>query len=170
MVNANLTGEALFARQGEWIFQAKESSEDGIIKSKLDGSEQSVVVHKSAKWLNLVGDWLYFVDNSSNGSIAKVKTDGTGYEILHDSMVTDMILRDDWIYFIDITKGRQIHKIKTDRNRIDETGLSQACVSPCFLEGDWLYFSEVTDNHLISENVYSVENRSAHRVAFFRKT
>ena len=33
VVNANLIGEALFARQGEWIFQAKESSEDGIIKT-----------------------------------------------------------------------------------------------------------------------------------------
>ena len=152
VVNANLIGEALFARQGEWIFQAKESSEDGIIKSKLDGSEQSVVVRKSAKWLNLVGDWLYFVDYSSNGSIAKVKTDGTGYEILHDSMVTDMILRDDWIYFIDITKGRQIHKIKTDGTELTKMDYRKRA-SRLFLEGDWLYWSNFLNDNTISQDI-----------------
>ena len=156
VVNANLIGEALFARQGEWIFQAKESSEDGIIKSKLDGSEQSVVVRKSAKWLNLVGDWLYFVDYSSNGSIAKVKTDGTGYEILHDSMVTDMILRDDWIYFIDITKGRQIHKIKTDGTELTKLDYRKRA-SRLFLEGDWLYWSNFLNDNTISQDINTIK-------------
>ena len=145
-------GEALFARQGEWIFQAKESSEDGIIKSRLDGSDQSVVVRKSAKWLNLIGDWLYFVDNSSNGSIAKVKTDGTGYEIIHDSMVTDMILRDDWIYFIDITKGRQIHRIKTDGTELTKLDYRNRA-SRLFLEGDWLYWSNFLNDNTISQDI-----------------
>ena len=147
----------MFVRLGDWIYYNSRGEKSAIYKSKLDGTEKTMVVEIDATYLNSIGDWLYFIGYSPyKGSLMRIKADGTQLGIILDVYAAELIVKDGWMFFTDFGQDHHLYKIRTDG-----TSLTQLTQEPAYninLTGDWVVYTDVpyTENETKKASIYKV--------------
>ena len=130
----------------DWIYcyvrvQTPDSSDTGIVRSRIDGSESELVLltkNESVKNLIFCGEWLYYIQN---GDIYRIKPSGKDEEKLSsDGNIESFNTDGNDIFYV----NRNFHLFQLLANGTSREifGESVFCV---FISNDWLYYYSIGD-------------------------
>lgn len=84
---------------GEWIYFADGSSDGGIYKIMLDGTQKTKLSNVTSYKVFVDGEWIYYTSNYWGGSLYKMKTDGSSVTQIFSEECDDYVVCDKYIYY-----------------------------------------------------------------------
>ncbi|TYQ15321.1 UNVERIFIED_CONTAM: uncharacterized protein DUF5050 [Acetivibrio alkalicellulosi] len=134
----NIVNRGLVASQGEWIYYTYDVEDKlSLLKSKVNGEEQTVLYNNVAGNINIIDDWIYF----NSGGIFKIKTDGSELKRLNDTGGEFINVVGGWIYY---ANNQGIYKMITDGS--NEEKLTDDSARDMNIVDGWAYYSNGNDN------------------------
>lgn len=92
--------ELLF-EQGGWLYFIRKAGYNAILcKSRIDGSDFSVIAADIDKFIEIKNGYLYYLDDASK--LMRVRMDGSNLQVLCDDVEEVLVVNDDKIVFLSV--------------------------------------------------------------------
>lgn len=87
--------------QGGWLYFIRKAGYNSILcKSRLDGSQFSVIAADIEQFIEIKNGYLYYIND--NGTLVKVRMDGSNLQALCDDVETVLSVEEDKIIFVSV--------------------------------------------------------------------
>ena len=159
---------SVLLEQGGWVYFIRRSGYNSVLcKSRLDGSQYSVVASDIDTFIRIKNGYLYYVNDEA--ALVKVRMDGTNWQKLCDDVETVLTIREDKVVFVSVDDRITVNnyeQITTQKVKsiyaVDFSGsgkikLAYNIINAKYYDENTIYYVDAKDTVVSSAGVDSME-------------